>query len=86
MKTKEEILAWLDKQPWKGEFYENCFRLGTGKIIFDKDLMSCAFIWKQTKQDVDFWKEKELEYYKWYNSDNKPPMSWEEYCKTTSNS
>lgn len=22
MKTKEQILAWLDRQPWKYEFYE----------------------------------------------------------------
>ena len=26
MKTKEQILEWLDKQPWKNEFYEAHFK------------------------------------------------------------
>ena len=28
MKTKEQILEWLYKQPWKGEFYEEVFLNG----------------------------------------------------------
>lgn len=31
MKTKEQILAWLDKQPWKDEFYKAIFLYGIRK-------------------------------------------------------
>ena len=33
MKTKEQILKWLDEQPWKGEFYEGYSFMGL-KTIF----------------------------------------------------
>jgi len=78
MKTKEQILEWLDKQPWKNEFYENHFKHKIGdRICFNENFIRSAFDWPI---GGDVWLERENEYLKWYNS-NDNPMSWEEYCE-----
>ena len=80
MKTKEEILAYLEKQPWKGEFYEATVTQSS-LIDYSEDFLNC-FEWSLTKQDVDTWTERNEEYLKWYNSTNATdkPRSWAEYC------
>lgn len=83
MKTKEQILKWLDKQPWKNEFYENVFKYGKNpnyKPAFDDNLISYAFRFDDVPQEEEVWKKRALDYREWYNSNNKP-MSWEEYCE-----
>lgn len=81
MKTKEQILEWLDKQPWKDEFYEEAFINPIGKVAFyNHNLILKAFDWKETKSGTSVWLERETEFRKWYNSNDKP-MSWAEYCK-----
>lgn len=81
MKTKEQILKWLDKQPWKGEFYEAAFTLRPDLNLSYNDLfISEAFLWDKTKQGQNVWAEREHEFSEWYDSNDKP-MSWEEYCK-----
>lgn len=77
MKTKEQILAWLDRQPWKGEFYEATVTQSS-LINYSEDFLNC-FEWSLTKQDVDTWTERNEEYLKWYDAKDKP-SSWEEYC------
>lgn len=79
MKTKEQILEWLDKQPWKNEFYENHFKYGIGKIDYNAGFIASAFNWSDTGL-IKNWLAREAEYKEWYNSNDKP-MSWEEYCK-----
>ena len=81
MKTKEQILEWLDKQPWKNEFYENCFKVGKNKIEYSEYFISRAFLYDDTPQGKYIWKERHIKYKEWYNSSDKP-MSWEEYCET----
>lgn len=80
MKTKEEILAWLDKQPWKYEFYEAMFHHEKPKRVYNESFLIYAFLWGATVQGEDIWSKRNKEYQKWYNSNSKP-MSWEEYCK-----
>lgn len=80
MKTKEQILEWLDKQPWKNEFYENRFKYGTEPIVYDDSFIIGSFIYKRTPQGQSTWENRHAEYQKWYNSIDKP-MSWEEYCE-----
>ena len=80
MKTKEQIIEWLDKQPWKGEFYEAVFQQLPTKIDYNINFLSTAFEWSKTAQGVVIWAGRANEYRNWYNPDNKP-MSWEEYCK-----
>ena len=83
MKTKEQILEWLDKQPWKNEFYEDVFKYGKNpnyKPAFDDNLISYAFRFDDVPQEEKVWKKRALDYREWYNSNNKP-MSWEEYCE-----
>lgn len=77
MKTKEQILAWLDRQPWKEEFYE-AIVTQSSLINYSEDFLNC-FEWSLTKQDVDTWTERNEEYLKWYDAEDKP-SSWEEYC------
>ena len=77
MKTKEQILEWLDKQPWKNEFYENVVKYGNGNPIYNEYLISSSFIYKDTPQGQSIWEKRNEEYQKWYNSNDKP-MSWEE--------
>ncbi len=79
MKTKEQILEWLDKQPWKNEFYENCVKYGAFPT-YDDTFIYEIFPFKGTKQGVAIWESRNTEYLKWYTSNDKP-MSWEEYCK-----
>ena len=81
MKTKEQILEWLDKQLWKGEFYEGVFFNGSkSQISYDKDFIKGAFCWGYTKSGTSVWVKRDAEFRKWYNSNDKP-MSWKEYCK-----
>lgn len=82
MKTKEQILRWLDKQPWKCEFYEAAVLSDiVRKISYNTNLLILAFDWSTTKQGSNVWKKRNEEYQKWYNSPNNRPQSWEEYCK-----
>ncbi len=81
MKTKEQILKWLDNQPWKGEFYEAVFTLRADLRLSYNDLfISTAFFWDKTEQGQGVWAEREYEFSKWYDSNDKP-LSWEEYCE-----
>lgn len=80
MKTKEQILAWLDKQPWKDEFYKAIFLYGNPKRVYNVNFLISAFHWGKTVQGETIWSKRNKEYQKWYNSTGKP-MSWEEYCK-----
>ena len=80
MKTKEQILAWLDKQPWKDEFYKTIFLYGNPKRVYNVNFLISAFNWGETIQGETIWSKRNKEYQKWYNSTNKP-MSWEEYCE-----
>lgn len=80
MKTKEQILKWLDKQPWKGEFYEAVFTLRTDlNLDYDDSFVLGAFRWEKTKQGRDVWEKRDEEFRKWYDDDK--PKSWEAYCK-----
>ena len=81
MKTKEQILKWLDEQPWKGEFYKNVFWLRTDlNLDYDEAFIFGAFGWGKTEQGRDVWSTRNSAYRKWYFS-NERPMSWEEYCE-----
>lgn len=80
MKTKEQILKWLDKQPWKNEFYENHFKHERGQIFYNDRLISSAFTWNATERGNSYWAEIDKKYQDWYDSSDRP-MSWEEYCR-----
>lgn len=80
MKTKEQILKWLDEQPWKNEFYEAVFFDNDSHISYDKDFIIGAFKWTTTKSDAGVWALRNIDFVHWYDSNNKP-MSWEEYCE-----
>lgn len=83
MKTKEQILAWLNNQPWKYEFYEAAFLSKmVGKIEYNANFIANAFYWAGTTQGKNVWVSRETEYLKWYHTDNRP-RSWEEYCRQT---
>ncbi len=79
MKTKEQILEWLDKQPWKDEFYKEAFLNGRTKS-YDSSFITDAFDWGFTSQGRDVWRGRNAEFMKWYDSENRP-NSWEEYCE-----
>lgn len=81
MKTKQQILEWLDKQSWKNEFYEAIFLHGDKEMAYDKDFLRYAFAWGNTAQGADVWLNRDREYQKWYKSSSNPPRSWEEYCR-----
>lgn len=80
MKTKEQILEWLDKQPWKGEFYESYFLSQENTISYDKDFLLSAFIWPYAKPSGTVWAKRHADFIKWYENADKP-ISWEEYCR-----
>ena len=81
MKTKEQILKWLDERPWKNEFYEESFTNRLDSVIhYNEDLIISAFCWSFTKSGVDVWTMRNAYFREWYDSNDKP-MSWEEYCE-----
>lgn len=80
MKTKEQILDWLNKQPWKGEFYEEVFLGRLDKISYNEDLVMDAFCWLGTKSGAGVWAKRHADFINWYDNADKP-MSWEEYCE-----
>ena len=79
MKTKEQILEWLDKQTWKGEFYEEAFNSREFPISYGIQFICAAFDWTNTKAGIHIWTKRNIDFQKWYDSNDKP-MSWEEYC------
>ena len=81
MKTKEQILDWLDEQPWASEFYKTVFTLHVNlSLSYNESFISNAFDWAATNSGIQVWAKRDTEFRKWYNSNDKP-MSWEEYCK-----
>ena len=81
MKTKEQILDWLDEQPWKGEFYEEVFFYGSkDHISYNKDFIKGAFCWGYTKSGKTVWGLRHETYLQWYNTSGRP-NTWEEYCE-----
>lgn len=52
MKTREQILEWLDKQYWKKEFYEASLLHGNIRAgyNYDKNFLRDAFCWDETAQ------------------------------------
>lgn len=78
-KTKEQIIKWLEEQPFKNEFYENCFKHKTKDVIYNEDFILTAFSWVRTKQGYKYWAQINKEYVNWYYG-NRKPMSWDEYC------
>lgn len=81
MKTKEQILKWLDRQPWANEFYKAVFMLReTLNFSYSNKFIFGAFSWEKTEQGFDVWEKRDEEFCKWYDSNDKP-MSWEEYCE-----
>lgn len=80
MKTKEQILKWLDEQPWKGEFYEAVFTLRDDlNLDYDEAFISRAFRWAKTEQGRDVWSIRDKAFRMWYKSNDKP-LSWAQYC------
>lgn len=81
MKTKEQILKWLNKQPWANEFHEAVFTLRTDlNLSYNESFIIKAFQWNETEQGKDVWITRDTEFRKWYNSNDKP-TSWKEYCE-----
>lgn len=82
MKTKEQILAWLDKQSWKDEFYKAIFLYGNPERVYNVNFLISAFHWGETIQGETIWSKRNKEYQKWYNyTSTGKPHSWEEYCE-----
>lgn len=78
MKTKEQILRWIDKQPWKCEFYKAAFLCENQKRVYNANFLISAFHWGETVQEETIWSERNKEYQKWYNTKDRP-NSWKEY-------
>ena len=73
MKTKEQILEWLDKQPWKDEFYKESFINRIGAVAsYNVNFICLPFDWAKTKSGTSVWGIRDTEFRKWYNSNDKP--------------
>lgn len=81
MRTKKEILDYIDSQPWKDKFYKYAFEYGRETKSFDGSIISSNFYWADTEEGIGFWKEIAEKYLKWYNAKEHAVTSWEEYCE-----
>ena len=66
MRTKKEILDYIDSQSWRDKFYKNIFESEHGTKSFDISLIDLAFYWRNTEEGANFWKEIAEKYRKWY--------------------
>lgn len=80
MKTRKQIIEWLDVQPWKNEFYEAIVTSNRADMILYSVNLFDVFDWSLTKQGTVTWMERNEKYLEWYSSDSKP-RSWKEYCE-----
>lgn len=81
MRTKKEILDYIDSQPWKDKFYKYAFEYGRETKSFDGSIISNSFYWADTEEGIVFWREISEKYLKWYNAKEHAVTSWEEYCE-----
>lgn len=77
MKTVKQVMEYLNTWLYEDEF----FKYAGTKLSFDEHLIEEAFDWVDTPQGKPFWKNRNLEYLDWYNSEKKV-TSWEEFEKT----
>lgn len=77
MKTVKQVMEYLNTWLYTDEF----FKYAGTKLSFDEHLIEEAFDWVDTPQGKPFWRNKNLEYLDWYNSEEKV-TSWEEFEKT----
>ena len=81
MKTKEQIIDYIDNQPWKNAFYKNVFKFGYTSCPFDAYLIYSSFNWSRTEEGSSFWDDVHRKYERWYRNELHTVTSWEEYCK-----
>lgn len=67
MKTKEQIIKWLDEQPFSNKFYKNVALQGS-QLHFTENFIYSAFTWDDTPEGVIFWGKVEKDYINWFNS------------------
>lgn len=72
MKTKEQILKWLDKQPWANEFYKEVFLNRETPITYNEDFIIGAFCWSASKLGPGVWSKRDDEFRNWYIYSDKP--------------
>lgn len=72
MKTKEQILKWLDAQPWAIEFYKEAFLDRALDFYFSDTLLAGAFRWNKTTQGAEVWLKRNEDFKKWFFSKDKP--------------
>ena len=80
MKTKEQIIDYINSQPWKNGFYENAFKSRLTPS-YDEYTISDSFFWADTKEGIGFWEEVCDAYMKWFENNEHEVTSWEEYCE-----
>lgn len=81
MKTKEQIIDYIDNQPWKNAFYKNVFKFGYTPCAFDAYLIYSSFDWSRTEEGPSFWGDIHRKYERWYRSELHAVTSWKEYCE-----
>lgn len=85
MKSKKQIVAWLKVQPWYEDFVFNCVKRSKelsvnaeslAKHINHKvsgelgvNVIFGSFVWKDTPQGHEFWKEVNTEFHYWYEKE-----------------
>lgn len=80
MKTKEQIIDYINNRPWKNAFYENAFKGGIAPS-YDEFTIYNSFIWNDTKEGVKFWGIINKAYTIWFEGEEHAVISWEEYCE-----
>ena len=80
MKTKEQIINYINNQPWKNAFYENAFK-SRFTPSYDEYMISDSFCWADTKEGAGFWEEVCNTYMNWFENSEHEVTSWKEYCE-----
>lgn len=81
MKSKEQILAWVNSHSWRNSFYKQAF-LAQNKISYAINFISNSFDWSSSEEGFDYWSRIDDDYCTWYVSCDKP-KTWNDFCKKT---
>lgn len=79
MKSKKQIIEYVNSKPWRDSFVRQSF-LSQNKLRYDLEFIVSGFDWESSEEGSDYWSNVDSDYRNWYVESGKP-KSWEEFCE-----
>ncbi len=79
MKSKEQIIEYVNSHSWRDSFIRQSF-LSQNKLNYNLGFIASGFDWKYSEEGFNYWSDIDSDYRNWYIRSDKP-KSWEEFCE-----